>query len=59
MDNIIVATVKEWRYENYFFLREKYEGKFNFYLITNPDELNYSFIKDINPKYIFFHIGLG
>jgi len=54
MDNIIVATVKEWNIKNYFSLREKYEGKFNFYLLTNSDELNYDFIKDINPKYIFF-----
>lgn len=54
MDNIIVATVKEWNIRNYFSLIEKYEGKLNFHLITNPDELNYKFIKDINPKYIFF-----
>ena len=54
MDNIIVATVKEWNIRNYFSLVEKYEGKLNFHLITNPDELNYKFIKDINPKYIFF-----
>jgi len=54
MDNIIVATVKEWNIKNYFSLTEKYENKFNFHLITNPDELNSNFIKDINPKYIFF-----
>ena len=54
MDNIIVATVKEWNIRNFFLLQEKYEGKFNFSLVTNPDELNYLFIKDINPKYIFF-----
>ena len=54
MDNIIIATVKEWNIINYFSLVEKYEGKLNFHLITNPDELNYQFIKVINPKYIFF-----
>jgi methionyl-tRNA formyltransferase len=54
MDNIIVATVKEWNIRNYFSLVEKYEGKFNFHLITNLDELKYEFIKDIDPKYIFF-----
>jgi len=54
MDNIIIATVKEWNIRNYFSLIEKYEGKLKFHLITNPDELNHEFIKDINPKYIFF-----
>ena len=54
MDNIIVATVKEWNIRNYFSLVEKYEDKLNFHLITNPDELTYESIKNINPKYVFF-----
>ncbi len=54
MDNVIVATVKGWNIKNYFSLVEKYKSKFNFHLITDPDELNYGSIEDIDPKYIFF-----
>ncbi len=54
MDNIIIATVKEWNIKNYFTLKEKYKDKFNFYLISNTEEFTSEFVKDINPKYIFF-----
>ena len=54
MDNIIVATVKEWNIKNYFSLSEKYKDKMKFNLITDPSELTYESLKNINPKYIFF-----
>jgi len=50
MDNIIIATIKEWNIENYFKLKDKY----HFHLITDEKELNFDNIKKINPKYIFF-----
>ena len=54
MRNIIIATIKEWNIKNYFKLKESLKGKYNFYLITNKDELNLKNIEQINPQYIFF-----
>ena len=54
MENIIIATIKEWNIENYFKLKERLKSKYNFYLITDKEELNLENIKKINPKYIFF-----
>jgi len=54
MDNIIIATIKEWNILNYFKIKEKYSNRFNFYLITDKEELTKEYIDKINPKYIFF-----
>lgn len=54
MDNIIIATIKEWNIKNYFSLVESYKHKYHFHLITNKDELNYKIIEQIQPTYIFF-----
>jgi len=54
MDSIIIVTIKEWNILNYFRLKEKYSDKFNFYLITDKGELTKEYIRQINPKYIFF-----
>jgi len=54
MQNIIIATIKEWNIENYFKLKNKYKENYNFHLITDKDELTIDNIKEINPKYIFF-----
>lgn len=54
MKNIIIATIKEWNFENYFKLKEIYSKNFNFYLIANKDELSFENIEKINPQYIFF-----
>lgn len=54
LENIIIATIKEWNIENYFKLKTIYEKDFNFYLFSNCEELNYENIKKIKPKYIFF-----
>lgn len=54
MDNIIIATIKEWNIKNYFSLLNEYEDTYTFHLITHPDELDYQGIKDIDPLYIFF-----
>lgn len=54
MDNIIIATIKEWNIKNYFSLTKNYAEKFNFHLITASEELTLKAIEEINPKYIFF-----
>lgn len=54
MKNIIIATIKEWNIENYFILKEKFKNKYNFYLITNKDELTIENIIEMDPQYILF-----
>jgi len=54
MENIIIATIKEWNIENYFKLKEWLKNKYNFHLIADQEELNLNNINRINPKYIFF-----
>lgn len=54
MDNIVVATIKEWNIENYFNLKKKYSSRYNFHLIKSKDELNVEYILKLKPKYIFF-----
>ena len=54
MDDILIATTKEWNIKNYFSLAKSHTDTFKFHLITTPEELNPETIQDINPKYIFF-----
>ena len=54
MQNIIIATIKEWNVSNYFTLKDKYQNRFNFHLVTSKDELTKVYINELNPKYIFF-----
>jgi len=54
LENIVVATIKEWNISNYFILKDRYKDKYSFHLITNKDELTKENIKKLNPKYIFF-----
>jgi len=54
MQNIIIATIKEWNISNYFKLKDIYADKYNFHLITTKDELIIEEIEKLKPKYIFF-----
>lgn len=54
MQNIIVATIKEWNIDNYFKLKNNFKNKYNFHLLSNQEELNLKKIEELNPKYIFF-----
>lgn len=54
MENIVIATIKEWNIENYFKLKNSFYDKYNFHLITNSEELNYANLEKLNPRYIFF-----
>ena len=54
MQNIIIATIKEWNISNYFKLKDIYKDKYNFHLITTKDELTIVDIDKLKPKYIFF-----
>ena len=51
--NILIVTIKEWNIKNYFILKEKYKN-YNFFLITNKDEITIENISNITPDYIFF-----
>jgi len=53
-NNIIIATIKEWNIQNYFELKQKFQDKYNFFLITSNEELTKEYIDKTNPKYIFF-----
>lgn len=54
MQNIVVASTKEWNISNYFELKKLFRTQYNFHLISNKDELTQECISDINPLYIFF-----
>ena len=54
MQNIIIATIKEWNISNYFKLKNIHTNKYNFHLITTKDELTTINIDQLKPKYIFF-----
>jgi methionyl-tRNA formyltransferase len=54
MKNIIIATIKEWNIKNYFKLKETLGFKYNFYLISQKEDLTFQNVSAINPKYIFF-----
>jgi len=54
MQNIIIATIKEWNIENYFKLKERYKGQYHCHLITDKSELTLENLQSLNPKYIFF-----
>jgi methionyl-tRNA formyltransferase len=52
--NIIIATTKSWNIKNAVIFKKKFERRFETFIITAKNELNYDNIKQINPKYIFF-----
>jgi len=54
MQNIIIATIKEWNISNYFKLKERYKDSYNFHLVTTKDELTKDYVEMLSPKYIFF-----
>jgi len=54
MENIIIATIKEWNISNYFKLKELYKDSYNFHLVTDKDELIKDYVDELKPKYIFF-----
>ncbi|ADN08188.1 hypothetical protein [Sulfurimonas autotrophica] len=54
MNNIVIATIKEWNIQNYFTLKEKYSALYKFHLISNKDELTIDYLLELRPKYIFF-----
>lgn len=54
MNNIVIATTKEWNISNYFILKERFCSRYNFYLLTNKDELTIDYLWKVKPKYIFF-----
>jgi methionyl-tRNA formyltransferase len=51
---ILVATIKSWNIKNALEFKEKYREKYEVMLITAKEKLNFQFIKEYNPDYIFF-----
>jgi len=54
MQNIIVATIKEWNISNYFYLKQTFLNQYNFHLISCKEELTIETIRSLKPLYIFF-----
>lgn len=54
MENIIIATIKEWNIKNAKLLIENLKEIYNIVLLTKKEELNIEYLKEINPKYVFF-----
>jgi len=51
IQNFVVATIKPWNIANF----KKYFGnKKNYYLIQNKEKLTLDYLREINPRYIFF-----
>ena len=52
-NNILVATVKSWNVGNFNKIKEEYKD-YNWYLITNKEELTHDYLNKIKPAFIFF-----
>lgn len=52
MKSFLVATIKPWNIDSYNEHADKLEGEWH--LITDKEKLDESFLKRINPRYIFF-----
>lgn len=52
-ENILVVTVKSWNVGNFNKIKEEYKD-YNWYLITNKEELTYDYLNKIKPAFIFF-----
>jgi methionyl-tRNA formyltransferase len=53
-EKIIIATVKSWNISNAHKFKDLFKKKYDIFVITNKEELNYESVRDIIPKYIFF-----
>lgn len=53
-ESIVIATIKSWNIDNSKkFINENID-KYNIFLIEKKEDLFFDYIKEINPKYIFF-----
>ena len=53
-EKIILSTIKSWNISNALKFKELFKNKYDIFIITNKEELNYEIVRDIIPKYIFF-----
>lgn len=51
---IIIATVKSWNIFQALNFKEIYKGKYEVKILTSKDDLNFEFINQYKPDYIFF-----
>lgn len=52
--SIVVCTIKSWNIENARNLKEKHKNNFNVEIIDQKEDLTFSFLKKLNPNYVFF-----
>jgi methionyl-tRNA formyltransferase len=52
MNKYIVATIKDWNINQ--FNKSKFKKNKNWFLITDPKKLTFTYLKSVKPKYIFF-----
>ena len=53
-NRIMIATIKSWNIKSALKFRDEYREKYDVLIITKKEDLNYDFIKEYNPEYIFF-----
>lgn len=53
MESYVIATVKSWNLNNAYKLKGKYPND-NIHIIDYKDALSYDYLREINPRYIFF-----
>ena len=53
MTSYVIATVKSWNMQNFYFLKEKFP-EYDFILITDKKDLTYERLEEINPRFVFF-----
>jgi methionyl-tRNA formyltransferase len=54
MEKIVIATIKSWDIKNALRFKERNKNKYDVLIIIKKEDLIYSRIKKINPRYIFF-----
>ena len=52
MYKYIIATTKDWNINQYY--KSKYKKLKNWYLVTDPKKLTFTYLKSVKPKYVFF-----
>lgn len=51
---IIIATIKSWNIKNALAFKDEYDEKYDVLIVTEKEDLNYDFVNEYNPEYIFF-----
>ena len=55
IENIVIASP----HSRHDYIGTELGAKFNVMLIKSPEALTADYLKELNPTYVFFYIGLG